>query len=115
MNPTIWTVVIAGAGVFGALLGTVLSRIGKKGDQELESIRDQFGRLISEVNYWKETSVTARDQWEARWDRQMTRCRKITDALVGALAPLLRAASAEDRQAAEKALEDLREHNDSDH
>jgi hypothetical protein len=115
MNPSIWTVIIAAAGVAGGIIGTIASRMGKKGDQELESVRDQFGRLLSEVNYWKESATSTRDEWETRWDRQMVRCRKVTDALVGALARLLLGATAEDREIAEKALQDLHEHNDTDH
>jgi hypothetical protein len=115
VNPGGWTLIIAAVVAAGGIIGTITSRIGKRGDQELETVRDQFARLIAEVDYWKATATEGRGEWEGRWDRQMVRCRKVTDALVVALAQLLRGASAEDREAAERALQDLREHNDADH
>jgi hypothetical protein len=116
VNLSVWTIVIAAATVIGGVVGTVAARMGKKGDQELETVRDQFARLIAEVAYWQNTATDARTEWEGRWDRQMVRCRKVTDALVVAIVRLLRGSTTpEDREVAEKALDDLREHNSSDH
>lgn len=115
MNPSGWTLIIAAVVAVGGIIGTITSRIGKRGDQELETVRDQFARLIAEVDYWKSTATEGRGEWEGRWHRQMARCRNVTDALVVALVQLLPDASTEDRELAERALQDLREHNDADH
>jgi hypothetical protein len=77
----------------GSVLGVILSRIGKKGDQEQQAVTDQFRRMLEE-NQYLTTSLTqaradisqVRQGWEDRWQRQMDRCRTITDTLVNALA-----------------------------
>lgn len=87
MNPGTWGLIISGVLALGTVLGTILSRIGKKGDQELQSITDQFGRMLSENKYLGEQLTAERAgraqdrvESEGRWSRQIDRCRKITDS-----------------------------------
>lgn len=113
---SLWGLVISGTVALGSVLGIVLTNIGKRGDQEQQQVTDQFKRMLDEVGYWQDTTSRTRTEWEGRWDRQMKRCRTITDQLVAFIAaiahnsldPLIRA-EAEDLTNA------VRAHNDGDH
>lgn len=115
-TPTIWGLVISGVLAVGSILGVILSGVGKKQDQEQQQVSDQFRRLLDEVGYWQGTASRTREEWESRWDRQMQRCRVITDRLTTALAVVSDKLEdpAEKAKAAE-ALEELRAHNTNDH
>jgi hypothetical protein len=114
--PTLWGLVISGVLAIGSVLGVVLSGVGKKQDQEQQQVSDQFKRLLDEVSYWQRTAQTTREEAEGRWDRQIDRCRRITDKLTAALTSV--ASQANDpagRKVADEALADLEAHKYNDH
>lgn len=114
MNPSTWTVVISGVLAAGGIIGTILSRIGKKGDQELQSFSDQFQRMLRENEYLAKSladeraaRAADRTEWETRFTRQTDRCRKITDA---ATATIIRLLSGRTDPAADATLSQIAEH-----
>lgn len=115
MEPaTLWGLIISGVLAVGSVLGVVLTKVGKKGDQEQAQVTDQFKRMLDEVGYWQNTAVKNREEWETRWDRQMTRCRKITDKLVMFVVTTGKADPSV-RTEAESLARDLADHNETDH
>lgn len=114
--PGLWGIVISGVLAVGSILGVILSGVGKKQDLEQQQVSDQFKRMLDEVNYWQNTAGATRDQWEKRWDRQMGRCRTITDRLVIALTVIsAQSNNSADKAKADEALAEIRAHNTSDH
>lgn len=111
--PTTWGLVISGVLAIGSVLGVVLSRIGQKQDVEQRQVSDQFERMLNEVTYWRDSATRTREEWEARWDRQINRCRGITDRLAMTLA--LTAKDPAERASVEEVLGELRNHNSTDH
>lgn len=115
-SPGLWGVIISGVLALGSVLGVVLSGIGKKQDQEQQQVTDQFRRMMDEITYWQRTASTTREEWEGRWDRQMDRCRRITDRLTAALNTVAsQATNPADREVADEALAEVKAHNYNDH
>lgn len=95
MDPTlaIVSVCLTAIGLGSGFLATILTRKGKREDQklserqtayeELYQLNEARGAEIVRLNAEKATDRAAlqalRDEWEARWDRQMARCRTITE------------------------------------
>ena len=122
MNPTFWGVIISGVVAVGGVFGTILARRGTRGDQELQSFSDQFGRMLEENKYLTSqlgearSEVTrVRTEWEQRWDRQIARCRTVTDQAAAAIARLMGMHTLEDERDAQQVLRDTAAHIESDH
>lgn len=115
---SMWGLIISGVLAIGSVLGIILSRMGKKEDVEQQAVSDQFKRMLDEVNYWQASASTTRTEWEARWDRQMDRCRKITDRMAGALQTLLGQLDDEHKVAdhtVQEVIEAVKDHDNVDH
>ena len=124
--PEIVSAALTAIGIFAALFGTWLARKGKREDVKIATVsqsllelrtlaeaRDQEiirlqGALVSERTAHQES----RDRAEARWSRQMERCRVMTDSLVTALSAVRAELSSDTR---DKALRDLEQHRFEDH
>jgi len=122
LNPAYWGVIISGIGVVGTVVGIFLARAGKKGDQELQAVGDQFRRLMEENTFLaaqaREARLEAREtrtEWEQRWDRQVTRCRKIADSATTVITRLMGPHTIRDETEAEVTLRDIRLHVAVDH
>jgi hypothetical protein len=118
VNPTNWGLIISGMTALGAVIGVVMSRIGKKGDQELQSFTDQYERMLGENKYLteqlkseREGRASDRTDAEARWTRQMERCRRVTDAASDTITRLLSSRGPD--PAAQAALDQIVAHNDA--
>lgn len=115
-SATLWGLIISGTVALGSILGVVLTNVGKKGDQEQQQVTDQFKRMLEEVGYWQDTTSRTRTEWEGRWDRQMDRCRKITDKLVIFIASIAKSSmDPRVRSEAEDLTSAVKTHNESDH
>lgn len=109
-------IIMAVSGIVVGVVGTISTRIGKKGDQTLQAAKEQFDRMLGEINYYRDALDETRTQWEGRWDRQMARCRKVTDQASVAIARLMNGQHTHrDHEVAEQALRDIEEHVQTDH
>ena len=77
-SPTTSQLIISAAGILITFVGIMLSRIGKRADEVQSSVTSQFERQMQEIEYLSARLKETREEWEGRWDRQMTRCRIIT-------------------------------------
>lgn len=121
--------VLAILAILGTWFATVLARKGKREDTKIATGNQTFTQLrelgearLAEINRLQTENAGLRAEnerdrlaWEARWDRQMTRCRKVTDEAAGSIARLMQRAAPEDRTAAEATLRDVHSHLDADH
>lgn len=128
MRPELTSAILTFIGIGGAWLATLLGRRGKKEDTRIAERTQAFDevlqladrrlaeidRLIAERDAANADKEALRESWEKRWDRQMARCRSITDPLVQALNQLQTHAP-HARAEAGQALRDLAEHNERDH
>jgi hypothetical protein len=128
-SPELTSAILTALGIGGAWLATWLSRRGKKEDNRLaergqvfeEVLQLAANRLteITRLGAERDAAVIERERvrtsWEERWDRQMSRCREITDALVVTIDRLRVAAPPSERNAADEAIRQLDAHNERDH
>ena len=115
MTPTLSQIIMGFVGLAVTFLGVVLSQIGKRGDQTIQQNKDQFQRLLEEARYWEGQSKSTRNEWEARWDRQMERCRKITDEAYVKLTELMHYVPLTQRRDTAHVLDDIEQHRQDDH
>lgn len=123
------TAVLTALSIGGAWLATFLARRGQREDHRIAESNQTFTQLrelgegrLNEINRLnaaiaderadKERVATA---GEARWDRQMARCRRVTDSLVRAVEMLRTSPTADAEDAADAALLELTRHNEDDH
>lgn len=115
-------------GVFGTWLSIVLTRRGKREDVKLQRADQAFDHMreLAETRSADLARVTGerdagwaevervRSIWEARWDRQMARCREVTSGLVATITELRQAGhiTGEHQQRVEQMLQRLDEHNE---
>lgn len=97
------------------LVGYLLAQRGKKGDQEIQETKDQFQRMVDEARYWKAEAGDARTELDSFRDRQLTRCRKVTESAYKTIAELIRYVPDEQRTRGREALGELTEHQESAH
>lgn len=112
--------------IFAGLFGTWLARKGKREDNKIaaanqtlieiralaEERRIEIVSIRGELTAERIAHQETRDREEKRWDRQMKRCRIVTDNLVNALAERWAEKGQEKR---DQALRDLEQHNFEDH
>lgn len=111
-----WGLIISGVLALGSVLGVILSRVGKREDVEQAQVSDQFRRMLEEVNYWQESNSRTRSEWEQRWDRQVDRCRRITDRLSSTVTNLAgQLSSGQAKEDAADALREVEDHREADH
>lgn len=106
---------MAGVGAAVAVLGYILAQYGKRGDQQIQQNKDQFQRLMDEANYWRGQTNDSRTEFEGRWDRQIARCRKVTDQAYATIAELIRFVPDPQRRQGDRALEEISEHQTNEH
>lgn len=102
-------------GVAVTFLGVVLSQIGKRGDQQIQQNKDQFQRLIDEARYWKDNATEARNDLESFRDRQLSRCRKVTDSAATTISKLMRFVPPDKQREGAHALDEIQSHIETDH
>lgn len=102
-------------GIAVTFLGVVLTRMGSSRDQQIQQTKDQFQRLLDEARYWREVVGDTRDEWESRWERQMNRCRKITDEASNTITDLMRYVPPRQQAEANTVLDHMVEHRANDH
>lgn len=107
--------IMAAVGAAVTFLGIVLSQIGKRGDQQIQTTKDQFQRLIDEAKYWKDNATEARDELEKFRDRQLLRCRGVTDAAYATISKLIEAANAPNRAEGQAMQGELEQHRSEEH
>lgn len=122
MDPTlaIVSVSLTAIGLGATFLATILTRKGKREDQKLSERQTAYEELYqlneargAEIVRLNAAILAIRDEWEARWDRQMARCRTITDTLSRAIVKLQQVHP--DAPTAADALTELDHHNEDDH
>jgi hypothetical protein len=97
------------------LIGYLLAQRGKRGDQEIQQTKDQFQRMVDEAKYWKTEAEGARDDLENFRDRQLSRCRKVTESAYATISDLIRFVPDEMRRRADHALDEIEQHKATDH
>lgn len=122
--------IIALIGAAGLLLGNLLNKIGVRAQQrqaeaanKLTEVDESHARIMSENTYLTNQLTAARSEvtkvraeWEARWGRQMERCRKIIDTSAAMIQALQKqTTSLHARREAESVLGDIAEHQLDDH
>lgn len=107
-------IIMAAVGAAVAALGYVLAQYGKRGDQQIQQNKDQFQRLMDEANYWRDQTGEARAEFEGRWDRQIARCRKVTDQAYATIAELIRFVPDPQRQKGDRVLDEIAQHQDTE-
>ena len=106
---------MAAVGAAVTFLGIVLSQIGKKGDQQIQTTKDQFQRLIDEAKYWKDNASDARADLEKFRERQLVRCRGVTDAAYATISKLIEAAKPPERAEGQAMMGEIEQHRAEDH
>ena len=107
--------IMTGVGIAVTFLGVVLAQRGKRGDQVIQQNKDQFDRLIEEATYWKGVASDARGDLDSFKDKQLARCRKVTDAAYQTIADLIRFVPPEQHRRADRTLGEIETHNETDH
>lgn len=130
MRPEVISAVLVALGAIGTWLSVILTRRGKREDTRLQQVDQAFDhmkeladtraadilRVVSERDAAVADAERIRLAWEARWDRQIVRCRTITANLVDAIAELRKAAGpAVGDVKVNEAMQELQEHNEDDH
>lgn len=130
LSPEVTTSALAVLSIIAELLATWLSRQGKREDNRLAERSKAFDELkqLSETRLVEINRLTTerdaanlekdkvRKAADERWDRQMARCREITEALVDTITTLQGVGDPQvGQRAAEEALRSLAEHNERDH
>jgi hypothetical protein len=129
ISPELTTAILTAFTVAGAWFATWLGRRGKKEDTRISERGQAFDQLVKlaenrlvEINRLsteRDAAVVEREKvrvsWEERWDRQMVRCREITEDLVATIGQLRILSGPAGRQAADDTLRALDEHNERDH
>lgn len=120
--PELTSSALTALAILGTWFGTWLARKGKREDNRIEQNNQSFGQLLSladarlaEIQRLSAELERVRTSWEARWDRQMRRCRKVTDSLADAIRVLQRQIPGATQPTAEAALQALEEHELDDH
>lgn len=127
--PELTSSALTALAVGGTWFASWLARKGKREDTKIavgnqtftqlrelaEARLDDIERLTAALAAANAEIERIRSAWEARWDRQMARCRKVTDALVRAITALRKLATPEARQEADRVLVELEEHRQDDH
>jgi NAD dependent epimerase/dehydratase family enzyme len=105
----------------GTLLAVILTRRSKAEDHKLAEDQQAFQQIYQlaeiragEIVRLANALVTARNDADARYDRQLFRCRKVTESLVAALEEV-RKHPATAEAMAQQALSLLREHRSYEH
>lgn len=97
------------------LVGYLLAQRGKKGDQEIQQTKDQFQRMVDEAKYWKGEAGDARSELESFRDRQLRRCRAVTESAYATIAALITQVPKGQRARGERVMAELEQHQDTDH
>lgn len=130
LDPSVTSFILGILSFVGVWYGVKLSRRGKQEDTRIAETNQSFSQLnelsnarLIEINRLnalvaelRSDNDRIRESWEDRWDRQMKRCRIITDRLTGVISSL------EDVNAPKEIKDDVREarreledHNTDDH
>jgi hypothetical protein len=126
---TLSTFLLALLTIFSTWLATILARRGKREDnrialdnQSFEHMRNLAAERLVEINRLRaeRDSVNAEKErmneyWEGRVDRQNSRCRKTTDALVHAFDAMRTQSAGEAAREAAAAMQLIDEHNQDEH
>ena len=135
MWPQITTVVVGISSAVAAVVAAVLVRRGQQEDSRNRAaaeaaknrieVHDSQFKQLADLNailtkaYQDKVAELAqvRAEWEARWSRQMERCRKVTDAAIRSITRLLALLKGNEAAAeiAEDALANIRAHDETDH
>lgn len=107
---TVSQIIMSVVGSAVLLVGYLLAQRGKKGDQEIQETKDQFQRMVEEAKYWKLETGDARAELEAFRDRQLARCRRVTESAYATISDLIRYVPDEVRRQADQALEEIEQH-----
>jgi hypothetical protein len=127
--PELTTAILTAMSIASAWFATWLARRGKREDTKIQEANQAFSQLreLAEARLAEITRLTAsltaanseldriRDQWEKRWERQMKRCRDVTEPLVSAIAALRKLAGPAADEQAETVMRVLEAHNQDDH
>jgi vacuolar-type H+-ATPase subunit I/STV1 len=115
--------------VAAAFAGHYLSRRGKRDEirqqqvaQAFEERNTAFEQVSALADRYKgdadrERDLRQRDNdaWEARWSRQMDRCRLITDTASNTITDLMKFVPLSQQRDAGRVLDDMAEHRAEDH
>lgn len=126
LPPEITSAILTATAIFAGLFGTMLARRGKREDNRIaetnqnllelsklaEERRIEIVAVRAELTAERTAHADTRLRDEKRWDRQMKRCRLMTDSLVKALAERW---AENGKQLHDEALRDLEQHNFEDH
>jgi hypothetical protein len=124
--PEVTSAILTATAIFAGLFGTWLARKGKREDVKIaaanqilleiralaEERRVEIVVLRTELTAERLAHQETRLREEQRWDRQMKRCRIVTDNLVAALAQRW---AEKGQQLRDDALRNLEQHNFEDH
>lgn len=112
---TVSQIVMSVVGSAVLLVGYLLAQRGKKGDQEIQETKDQFQRMVDEAKYWREQTSGSRAEFEGRWDRQIARCRRITEQASATIADLMKYVPSNQQRDASDTLGEIEQHRQDDH
>lgn len=126
--PELTSSALTALALLGTWFATWLARKGKREDTRIAQTNQTFTQLreLGEARLAEIIRLTAalteanaalerlRTEWENRWDRQMKRCREITDGLVRGLAALRHPGEPTPPEV-DDALRDLDDHRATDH
>ena len=115
--------------VAAAFAGHYLSRRGKQDEVRQQQVAQAFeerntafeqvsalaDRYKGDADRERELRQKDNDAWEARWSRQMDRCRKITDTASNTITDLMKFVPMNQQRDAGHVLDDMAEHRNEDH
>lgn len=115
--------------VAAAFAGHYLSRRGKRDEIRQSQVAQAFeerntafeqvsalaDRYKGDADRERELRQKDNDVWEARWSRQMDRCRKITDTASNTITELMKFVPSAQQRDASHVLDDMAEHRQDDH
>ena len=140
--PELITAILTSLSIGSAWFATWLARRGKREDskiadrgQAFEQLETSLAAAREDLRYQRDEATAARAEkarieadtrvrveqaqldYEQKWNRQMHRCRAITDTATRAIVALQQNFDSPERaiQIAESALQDVRKHNSEDH
>jgi hypothetical protein len=127
--PELTSAALTALGLVGTWFAVGLARKGKREDIRIADANQTFTQLneLSNQRLAEITRLAAalsaatlenerlRTAWESRWDRQMKRCRQVTDSLVQALNALRKLAGPNAKEDADEVLRVISAHNQDDH
>lgn len=127
--PELTTAILTALSIASAWFATWLARRGKREDTKIAEAGQAFNQLkeLAEARSAEIARLTAdlaaaradidrvRGSWESRWERQMTRCRNVTDSLIRAIDALKLKAGADAEREAAQVHRALAQHDEDDH